>query len=61
MHVLGGMESSHDRNVGETYVINEEQAESVRMIYDMYSVKKMGMEKIANELIIISEEERKGN
>ena len=41
----------YDRNVGETYVINEEQAETVRMIYDMYRVQKMGMSKIANELI----------
>ena len=41
----------YDRNIGETYVINEEQAETVRMIYDMYRVQKMGMSKIANELI----------
>ena len=38
----------YDR-VGETYVINEEQAETVRMIFEMY-VKGLGGRKIADEL-----------
>lgn len=40
----------YDRNVGETYTINEEQAETVRLIYDMYRLQGIGMAKIANEL-----------
>lgn len=39
----------YDR-VGDTYVINPEQAETIRMIFDMYVNKKMGFEKIAREL-----------
>ena len=39
----------YDR-VDGNYVINEEQAETVRMIYDMYLNKDMGATKIANEL-----------
>lgn len=39
----------YDR-VGGTYVINEEQAETVRMIYDMYLKDDMGATRIANEL-----------
>lgn len=39
----------YDR-VGDTYVINEEQAETVRMIYDMYLNDNIGATRIANEL-----------
>lgn len=39
----------YDR-VGSKYVINEEQAETVRMIFDMYLNSDMGAKKIANEL-----------
>ena len=39
----------YDR-VGDTYVINEEQAETVRMIFDMYLNDGIGATKIANEL-----------
>jgi DNA invertase Pin-like site-specific DNA recombinase len=34
----------------DTYVINPDQAETVRMIFDMYLHKNMGSKKIANEL-----------
>lgn len=37
--------------VGHTYVINKEQAETVRMIYDIYLEGKLGATGIANELI----------
>ena len=41
----------YDRDKAKgTYVINPEQAETVRMIYDMYSAGK-GMLQIRNELI----------
>ena len=41
----------YDRdNVKGTYVINEEQAETVRMIYDLYSAGK-GMSQIRDEMI----------
>ncbi|MGN0744557.1 MAG: recombinase family protein [Christensenellales bacterium] len=36
--------------VGDTYIINEEQAETVRMIYDLY-LKGFGFVKIAKELM----------
>jgi hypothetical protein len=39
----------YDRK-GETYIINPEQAETVRMIFDMYINQNMGSKKIANEL-----------
>lgn len=39
----------YDR-VGDKYVINEEQAETVRMIFDMYLNEGIGATKIANEL-----------
>ena len=39
----------YDR-VDGTYVINEEQAETVRLIYNMYMAGEMGAMKIANEL-----------
>ena len=38
-----------DKNTG-TYVINSDQAETVRMIYDLYSSGK-GMGQIRNEMI----------
>ena len=44
----------YDR-VGDTYVINEEQAETVRMIYDLY-LQGYGSMKIAN---ILTEQKRK--
>lgn len=40
----------YDR-VGRTYVINKEQAKTVRMIFDLYLEGKMGVIKIANRLI----------
>lgn len=39
----------YDR-VGDTYVINPEQAETVRLIYELYLKGEMGSMKIANEL-----------
>lgn len=39
----------YDR-VGDKYVINEEQAETVRMIFDMYLNEEIGATKIANVL-----------
>ena len=48
----------YDRDKAKgTYVINPEQAETVRMIYDMYSAGK-GMSQIRNELIRLK---RKGS
>ena len=41
----------YDR-INDTYVINKEQAETVRMIYDMYLHDGVGATKIANELSI---------
>lgn len=41
----------YDR-VGDKYVVNEEQAETVRMIFDMYLNEDMGATKIANELCL---------
>lgn len=48
----------YDR-VGDTYVINEEQAETVRMIYDMY-LKGMGFTKICHELIRLKRKDSSG-
>ena len=42
-----------------TYVINPEQAETVRMIYDMYSAGK-GMSQIRNELIRLKRKDSSG-
>ena len=42
-----------------TYVINSEQAETVRMIYDMYSAGK-GMSQIRNELIRLKRKDSSG-
>lgn len=39
----------YDR-IGDKYVINEEQAETVKMIFDMYLNEGIGATKIANEL-----------
>ena len=39
----------YDR-LGKTYVINKEQAETVRMIYDFYLAGEMGASKISNKL-----------
>ncbi len=38
-------------HVGHTYVINKEQAETVRMIFDLYLQGEMGGKQIANEMI----------
>ena len=37
--------------VNGTYVINEEQAETVKMIYDLYTNEGIGMSKLADELL----------
>ena len=50
----------YDR-VGDTYIINEEQAETVRMIYDMYLNKGLGSMKIAKELSIQKRKNASGN
>jgi len=39
----------YDR-IGDKYIINREQAETVRMIFDMYLYEDMGTMRIANEL-----------
>lgn len=50
----------YDRDKAKgTYVINPEQAETVRMIYDMYSVGK-GMSQIRNELIRLKRKDSSG-
>lgn len=50
----------YDRDKAKgTYVINPEQAETVRMIYDMYSAGK-GMSQIRNELIRLKREDSSG-
>lgn len=49
----------YDR-VGDTYVINEEQAETVRMIYRMY-LDGLGEKKIMNELIRLHRKDGSGN
>lgn len=48
----------YDR-VGDTYVINEEQAETVRMIFDMY-LKGMGFTKICHELTRLKRKDSSG-
>lgn len=40
----------YNRKAKSTYTINSEQAETVRMIFDMYLQGEMGASKIANEL-----------
>jgi AraC-like DNA-binding protein len=44
-----GIIMGYDRK-GDTYVVNPDQAETVRMIFDMYLNHNMGSKKIANEL-----------
>lgn len=48
----------YDR-VDDTYVINPEQAETVRMIYDMY-LKGLGFTKICHELIRLKRKDASG-
>lgn len=50
----------YDR-VGDTYVINEEQAETVRMIYAMYLKGELGATKIGNELTRLGRLNASGN
>lgn len=49
----------YDR-IGETYVINEEQAETVRMIYNMY-LDGLGEMKISKELVRLKRKNAQGN
>ena len=46
-------------DVGGTYVINEEQAETVRIIYDLY-LKGLGFNRIVNELIRLKRKDSSG-
>lgn len=48
----------YDR-LGDTYVINEEQAETVRIIYDLY-LKGYGFNKIVNELVRLKRKDSSG-
>lgn len=48
----------YDR-VGDTYVINPEQAETVRMIYDLY-LKGYGFMKIVNEMVRLHRKDSSG-
>lgn len=48
----------YDR-VGDTYVINPEQAETVRLIYNLYD-SGMGMQAIRNELIRLGKKNARG-
>ena len=48
----------YDR-LGDTYVINEEQAETVRIIYDLY-LKGNGFNKIVNELVRLKRKDSSG-
>ena len=48
----------YDR-VGSTYVINEDQAETVRIIYDLY-LKGNGFNKIVNELVRLKRKDSSG-
>ncbi len=70
--VLAGQKISRDKGVlygsgnilgydrvGGTYVINEEQAETVRMIYEMY-LQGMGFTKICHELIRLKRKDASG-
>lgn len=47
------------KRVGDTYEIVEEEAETVRMIYDMYE-SGMGMQRIRNELIKRGRKDKEG-
>lgn len=48
----------YDR-VGDTYVINKEQAETVKIIYDLY-LKGYGFQKIVNELVRLKRRDASG-
>ena len=48
----------YDR-LGDTYVINEDQAETVRIIYDLY-LKSNGFNKIVNELVRLKRKDSSG-
>lgn len=48
----------YDR-LGDTYVINEDQAETVRIIYDLY-LKGNGFNKIVNELVRLKRKDSSG-
>ena len=48
----------YDR-LGDTYVINEDQAETVRVIYDLY-LKGNGFNKIVNELVRLKRKDSSG-
>ena len=48
----------YDR-LGDTYVINEDQAETVRIIYDLY-LKDNGFNKIVNELVRLKRKDSSG-
>lgn len=48
----------YDR-LGDTYVINEEQAETVRIIYDLY-LKGYGFNRIVNELVRLKRKDSSG-
>lgn len=48
----------YDR-LGDTYVINEDQAETVRIIYDLY-LKVNGFNKIVNELVRLKRKDSSG-
>ncbi len=48
----------YDRH-GDTYVINEDQAETVRIIYDLY-LKGNGFNKIVNELVRLKRKDSSG-
>ena len=50
----------YDRDKAKgTYVINEEQAETVRIIYDLY-LKGLGFNRIVNELIRLKRKDSSG-
>ena len=48
------------KSIDNTYVINEEQAETVRMIYDMY-FNGLGLTKICKELCRLQRKDSSGN
>lgn len=50
----------YNRKAKSTYTINPEQAETVRMIFDMYLQGEMGASKIANELTRLGQKNASG-
>lgn len=50
-NILGYRLVKGDKSIDNTYVIVEEDAETVRMIFDLYVNKDMGIRKIASTLI----------